>query len=68
MTTEKKSEGPITSAELTRTPESNENLRQKMAQEVETFLAKGGTVTEVEQGHRVDLPKKPENKYGSRPI
>ncbi len=68
MSAEKKSDGPITSAELTRTPESNENLRQEMAQEVEAFLAKGGSVTEVERGHRVDLPKKPENKYGSRPI
>jgi hypothetical protein len=68
MTLDKKNDGPVTSEELARTPETNENLRQKMAEEVESYLAKGGTVTEVERGHRVDLPKKPENKYGSRPI
>jgi hypothetical protein len=68
MTAQKKSDGPITSAELARTPEHNEQVRSQMANEVEAFLAQGGSVTEVERGHRVDLPKKPENKYGSRPI
>jgi hypothetical protein len=68
MTAQKKSEGPITSAELARTPQCNEDIRNQLADEVEAFLAKGGAVTEVERGRRVDLPKKPENKYGSRPI
>jgi hypothetical protein len=68
MTAQKKSEGPITSAELARTPQFNENVRQQMASEVDAFLAQGGAVTTVERGHRADLPKKPENKYGSRPI
>lgn len=68
MTAQKKNEGPITSAELARTPEANETVRQQMANEVEAFLARGGSVTEVASGHRADLPKKPENKYGSRPI
>jgi hypothetical protein len=68
MTAQKKSEGPITSEELARTPECNANVRQEMASEVEAFLAQGGAVTEVQRGQRTDLPKKPENKYGSRPI
>ncbi len=69
MTSEKKaSEGPITSEELARTPQTNENVRQQMASEVEAFLSGGGEVTKVEKGHRADPPKKPENKYGSRPI
>ena len=68
MTAQKKSEGPITSAELSRTPQCNEEVRSQMQNEIDAFLAQGGTVTEVERGHRVDLPKKPENKYGSRPI
>jgi len=68
MTTTKKGEGPITSAELARTPACNEDARQQMASEVDVFLAQGGAVTSVEQGHRADPPKKPENKYGSRPI
>ncbi len=68
MTAQTKPEGPVTTEELARTPEFNESVRQQMASEVEAFLANGGAVTEVERGCRVDLPKKPENKYGSRPI
>jgi hypothetical protein len=68
MTAQKKSDGPVTSEELARTPEYNENVRQQMASEVDAFLAQGGAVTTVERGRRTDLPKKPENKYGSRPI
>ncbi|TCS38245.1 hypothetical protein [Reinekea marinisedimentorum] len=69
MTVAKKtSEGPVTSEELARTPKCNENLRTEMASDVESFLANGGSVTEVETGYRADPPKKPENKYGSRPI
>jgi hypothetical protein len=68
MTAQKKSDGPITSEELARTPQYNENVRQQMASEVDAFLAQGGAVTTVERGQRTDLPKKPENKYGSRPI
>lgn len=68
MTSTKKSETPITSAELARTPKTNEELRAQMANEVESFLAKGGSVEKIKKGLRVDVPKKPENKYGSRPI
>jgi len=69
MTAQKKNgEGPITTEELARTPECNENIRQQMASEVEAFLQQGGAVKEVQRGHRADPPKKPENKYGSRPI
>lgn len=68
MTATKKGEGPITSAELARTPKTNEELRTQMADEVEAFLAQGGAVETIEKGRRVDLPRKPENKYGSRPI
>ena len=68
MTVSIKGDGPVTTEELARTPEHNEGVRQQMASEVEAYLANGGAVTEVKQGLRVDLPKKPENKYGSRPI
>jgi hypothetical protein len=64
----KPTEGPITSEELARTPQCNEDLRSEMANDIESFLANGGSVTEVETGFRADPPKKPENKYGSRPI
>ncbi|TXR51885.1 hypothetical protein [Reinekea thalattae] len=69
MTAEKKlPEGPITTEELARTPKCNENVRSAMNSEVEKFLAQGGAVTQVESGYRADPPKKPESKYGSRPI
>ena len=32
------------------------------------FLARGGKVQEVEANVVADPPKKPDNKYGSRPI
>jgi hypothetical protein len=63
-----KTVSPITPEELARTPKCQEDVRSQMANEIETFLAKGGAVTEVERGYRADPPKKPESKYGSRPI
>ncbi|WP_320822164.1 hypothetical protein [Reinekea sp.] len=69
MTVQRKTaEGPITTEELARTPEVNEMIRQQMADELAAYLQTGGAVTEVKQGHRADPPRKPENKYGSRPI
>lgn len=68
MTSAVKSEGPITSDEIARTPKTNAQLRQQMEDEVAAFLARGGCVTEVASGKRADPPRKPENKYGSRPI
>ena len=59
---------PITPEELSRTPKCQEDTRSQMASDVEAYLALGGAVTEVERGHRADPPKKPESKYGSRPI
>ncbi len=69
MTAQKKqAEGPITSEEMARTPEANLQIRQQMEDQMASYLASGGAVTEVQRGHRADPPKKPENKYGSRPI
>jgi hypothetical protein len=65
---DRKPVSPITPEELARTPKCQEDARSEMANEVEAFLASGGAVTEVERGFRADPPKKPESKYGSRPI
>ena len=35
---------------------------------MEEFLARGGKVQEIESNVVADPPKKPDNKYGSRPI
>lgn len=59
---------PITAEEIARTPNSQADVRAQMAAEIEAYLARGGSVTEVQRGLRADPPKKPESKYGSRPI
>lgn len=59
---------PITAEEIARTPHFQADVRAQMASEVEAFLSRGGAVTEVQRGHRADPPRKPESKYGSRPI
>ena len=35
---------------------------------MEEFLARGGAVQEIEPNVVADPPKKPDSKYGSRPI
>lgn len=47
---------------------NRDQLRAKVANDVEAFLAAGGEVQEVERGKRADPPKAPSNQYGSRPI
>lgn len=47
---------------------SRDELRAKVADDVQAFLAAGGEVKEVERGKRADPPKAPSNQYGSRPI
>lgn len=47
---------------------AHERMREKMASDIEAFLAKGGKIKEVEQGLQSDPPRKPEGKYGSQPI
>ncbi|MFT7389154.1 MAG: hypothetical protein ACI8VC_002419 [Candidatus Endobugula sp.] len=42
--------------------------RNRLNQEIERFLAVGGTINEVDDDVMGDPPRKPENKYGSHPI
>ena len=48
--------------------EAKNKERDALARAMEEFLAKGGKVVEVEANVVADPPKKPDNKYGSRPI
>ncbi|MHC8317130.1 transcriptional regulator SutA [Pseudomonas sp. LB3P31] len=48
--------------------EAKNKERDALAKAMEEFLAKGGRVQEVEANVVADPPKKPDNKYGSRPI
>lgn len=48
--------------------EAKQKDRDSLAQAMEAFLARGGKVQEVEPNVVSDPPKKPDSKYGSRPI
>ncbi|WP_439860508.1 transcriptional regulator SutA [Pseudomonas sp. MBLB4136] len=48
--------------------EAKQKERDALARAMEEFLARGGKVQEVEPNVVSDPPKKPDNKYGSRPI
>jgi len=50
------------------TPEAKQRERDELARAMEEFLAKGGRVQEIEANVVADPPKKPDGKYGSRPI
>lgn len=48
--------------------EAKQKDRDALARAMEEFLARGGRVQEVEDNVVADPPKKPDSKYGSRPI
>ncbi|MBD1550194.1 transcriptional regulator SutA [Pseudomonas typographi] len=48
--------------------EAKQKERDALARAMEEYLARGGTIQEVEPNVVADPPKKPDNKYGSRPI
>ncbi|TVP88725.1 MAG: hypothetical protein EA348_10040 [Pseudomonadaceae bacterium] len=47
---------------------AKEREREMLARQMEEFLARGGKVQEVGDDILNDPPRKPEPKYGSRPI
>ena len=48
--------------------EAKQRERDELARSMEEFLSRGGRVQEVEPNVVADPPKKPDSKYGSRPI
>lgn len=50
------------------TVEAKQKERDALARAMEEFLARGGKVQEIDSNVVADPPKKPEGKYGSRPI
>jgi translation initiation factor 1 (eIF-1/SUI1) len=42
--------------------------REELAKQIEEFLARGGTINEVDSNVCSDPPQKPSSNYGSRPI
>jgi hypothetical protein len=48
--------------------EAKQKERDALARAMEEFLSRGGKIEEVEANVVADPPRKPDNKYGSRPI
>ncbi|WP_462380662.1 transcriptional regulator SutA [Pseudomonas sp. Marseille-QA0892] len=48
--------------------EAKQRERDALAKAMEEFLSRGGRVQEIEPNVVSDPPKKPDGKYGSRPI
>jgi len=48
--------------------EAKQKERDALARAMEEFLSRGGKVQEIEPTVVADPPKKPDSKYGSRPI
>ncbi|MQK16678.1 hypothetical protein EIZ80_24450, partial [Escherichia coli] len=48
--------------------EAKQKERDALAMAMEEFLSRGGKVQEIEPNVVADPPKKPDSKYGSRPI
>ena len=48
--------------------EAKQGDRDALAKAMEEFLARGGKVQEIDPNVVADPPRKPDSKYGSRPI
>ena len=48
--------------------EAKQSEREALAKAMEDVLARGGKVQEIDPNVVADPPKKPDSKYGSRPI
>lgn len=51
-----------------RTVSSRARVRQEVSSQIAEFLARGGSINEVEPNVMADPPRKPSTAYGSRPI
>lgn len=47
---------------------SRQRARNQLNSEIEEFLASGGAISEIDPNVTADPPRKPQPKYGSRPI
>ncbi len=47
---------------------ARESLRQRLAADLEAFLASGGAIQSIPPGMRADPPRRPEPKYGGGSI
>ncbi|AVO52843.1 transcriptional regulator SutA [Ectopseudomonas mendocina] len=68
VATGKKSKAKAVEVDELPSIEAKQKERDALAKAMEEFLSRGGKVQEVEPNVVADPPKKPDSKYGSRPI
>jgi hypothetical protein len=51
-----------------RTVTSRARIRNELSNQIESFLAQGGQINQIEPNVMADPPRKPDSDYGSRPI
>ena len=68
VTSGKKSKAKAVEVDEMPSVEAKQKERDALAKAMEEFLSRGGKVQEVEPNVVADPPKKPDSKYGSRPI
>ncbi|MEQ4538922.1 hypothetical protein DFO61_1642 [Ectopseudomonas oleovorans] len=68
VATGKKSKAKAVEVDEMPSIEAKQKERDALAKAMEEFLSRGGKVQEVEPNVVADPPKKPDSKYGSRPI
>lgn len=59
---------PVVEEEELPSVEAKQAERDALAKAMEEFLSRGGKVQEIDANVVADPPKKPDSKYGSRPI
>lgn len=50
------------------TPKCRADIRAELERQVQEFLQQGGEIQDIAPNIMADPPKKPQSKYGSRPI
>ena len=51
-----------------RTVTSRAKIRTQLSDQIEEFLAGGGSINQIDPNVMADPPRKPQSNYGSRPI
>jgi len=64
----KSAKAPAANADELPNLEAKQKERETLDKAIAEFLARGGKVQEIGSNVLADPPKKPESKYGSRPI
>ncbi|MCR6653280.1 MAG: hypothetical protein NVV73_18095 [Cellvibrionaceae bacterium] len=59
---------PVVEALVEESVVAREALRQQIQSDVEAFLARGGTISEIPPNVVSDPPRKPQSNYGGQPI